>query len=195
MRHPPKALKMFWPFGWSRRTIILLVMQTLDNAIALRPRRRLFGGMKLQTEQDPAKPNPTFIPVANQCAEWLAERTGGTAQSSVTEALRNVPTTAHILGGAAIGATAQEGVVDSRQRLFGYDNLLVCDGSVVPANVGVNPSLTITALAERAMTFVADSAAWTSTATGFVSSPSGNQPPSTSAPEPQAPSTNEPARS
>ncbi len=154
VRHPVRAMKVLWPFGWSRRTIILLVMQTLDNAIALRPKRTLFGGLRLQTEQDPENPNPTFIPVANEAAEWLAQRTGGIAQSSIAEALINTPTTAHILGGAVIADAPERGVVDARQRVFGYENLLVCDGSVVPANVGVNPSLTITALAERAMTFV-----------------------------------------
>jgi cholesterol oxidase len=195
LRHPVKATKVWWPFGWSRRTIILLVMQTLDNAIALRAKRGLFGGLKLQTEQDPEKPNPTFIPVANQAAEWIAERTGGIAQSSITEALMNIPTTAHILGGAVIADGPEQGVVDSRQRLFGYENLLVCDGSVVPANVGVNPSLTITALAERAMTFVKDSGAWSSTAIASPASPNGSPSPSTSAPVPPAPSTSAPARS
>jgi cholesterol oxidase len=154
LRHPLRFAKMLWPKGWSRRTIILLVMQTLDNAIALRPKRLPSGNVILQTEQDPEKPNPTFIPVANEAAEWLAERTGGVAQSSVTEALFNVPTTAHILGGAVIGHDPEDGVVDSNQRVFGYENLLVCDGSAVPANVGVNPSLTITALAEHAMAAV-----------------------------------------
>ena len=72
LRHPIQALKLLWPRRWSRRTIILLVMQTLDNAIALRPKRGLFGGLRLQTEQDPERPNPTFIPVANQAAEWIA---------------------------------------------------------------------------------------------------------------------------
>jgi cholesterol oxidase len=151
--------------------------------------------VRLQTEQDPQKPNPTFIPVANQAAEWIAQRTGGIAQSSITEALMNVPTTAHILGGAVIAASPQQGVVDARQRLFGYENLLVCDGSVVPANVGVNPSLTITALAERAMTFVKDSAAWSSTATGSAASPIGSTPLSISAPAPPVRSTSGPARS
>ena len=195
LRHPVKAVRVLNPRGWSRRTIILLVMQTLDNAIALRPKRTLFGGLRLQTEQDPEKPNPTFIPVANQAAAWIAERTGGIAQSSITEALMNVPTTAHILGGAVIAGSPQEGVVDSRQRLFGYENLLVCDGSVVPANIGVNPSLTITALAERAMTFVADSAEWSSTAIASLASPNGSPPLSTSAPAPPARSTSAPARS
>ena len=154
LRHPVRFAKLQNPRAWSRRTIILLVMQTLDNAIALRPRPGPRGTMRLQTEQDPSKPIPTFIPVANEAAEWMAKRIGGIPQSSITEALANIPTTAHILGGAVIGRSPQEGVVDARHRVFGYENLLVCDGSVVPANVGVNPSLTITALAERAMSLV-----------------------------------------
>src|SRR5581483_10884232 len=84
----------------------------------------------------------------------FANKMGGTAQSGTTEGILAIPSTAHILGGAAIGASPQTGVIDSRQRVFGYDNLLVCDGAAVPANIGVNPSLTITAMAERAMTFV-----------------------------------------
>ncbi|MBS1678293.1 MAG: GMC family oxidoreductase [Actinobacteria bacterium] len=151
VRHPGRFAKIMWPKGWSSRTIIVLVMQTLDNAIALRPKVKRNGDVRLRTEQDPERPNPTFIPVANEAAEWLAERTGGIAQSSMSEALFNVPNTAHILGGAVIGHSPEDGVVDSRQRVFGYQNLLVCDGSAVPANVGVNPSLTITALAEHAM--------------------------------------------
>ena len=82
------------------------------------------------------------------------------AQSSVTEALFNIPTTAHILGGAVIAPTPSSGVVDARQRVFGYENLLVCDGSAIPANVGVNPSLTITALAEHAMSQVPAAGPW-----------------------------------
>jgi cholesterol oxidase len=154
LRHPIRFAKTLWPGGWSRRTIILLVMQTLDNAIALRPKLKRSGEVRLQTEQDPEKPNPTFIPVANEAAEWLAHRTGGVAQSSLTEALMNIPTTAHILGGAVIGHGPEDGVVDANQRVFGYENLLVCDGAAIPANVGVNPSLTITALAEHAMSKV-----------------------------------------
>jgi len=149
-RHPGRWLKIMWPNGWARRTIIVLVMQTLDNAIALRPHRTPGGGVRLQTEQDASRPNPTFIPIANETAEWLERRTGGIAQSSVLEAI-DIPSTAHILGGAVIGEDAGSGVVDARQQVFGYENLLVCDGAAVPANVGVNPSLTITALAEHAM--------------------------------------------
>jgi cholesterol oxidase len=154
VRHPGRFAKTLWPRNWSSRTIIVLVMQTLDNAIALRPKLKRNGEVSLQTEQDPERPMPTFIPAANAFSEWLAKRTGGVAQSSTTEALLNIPTTAHILGGAVIGHSPEDGVVDSRQRVFGYENLLVCDGAAVPANVGVNPSLTITALAEHAMSEV-----------------------------------------
>jgi cholesterol oxidase len=154
--HPRRLTKVLFPKHWSRRTIIILVMQTLDNAIALRPRKGPFGAFWLQTEQDPERPNPTFIPIANQTAEWFAKRTGGIAQSSVFEALFNIPTTAHILGGAVISPDPERGVVDARQRVFGYENLLICDGSAIPANVGVNPSLTITALAEHAMSHIQD---------------------------------------
>ena len=155
VRHPLKFARTLLPFGWGRRTVIFLVMQTLDNAISFRAKRRWFrSGVSLTTEQDPEKPNPTYIDVANQSAEWLAEHTGGIAQSGVLEALANIPTTAHILGGAVIGRDAATGVVDRYNRVFGYRNLLVCDGAAMPANPGVNPSLTITAIAEHAMSAV-----------------------------------------
>ncbi len=152
LRHPLRSLRLLWPFGWSRRTVILLVMQTTDAAMRLVAKRRRLGrGVRLQTEQDPERPNPTYLPAAAQAAEWFARRTGGVAQSGITESSLNIPTTAHILGGAVIGADAGQGVVDAANRVYGYENLLVCDGAAVPANPGVNPSLTITALAEHAM--------------------------------------------
>jgi cholesterol oxidase len=157
--HPVTFLKLLNPRGWSRRTIIVLVMQTLDNAIELRARRTRRGA-RLQTRNDSERPIPTFIPVANDFAAWLARRTGGVAQTALMEAVANVPTTAHVLGGAAIGADASRGVVDARQRVFGYENLLVCDGSAIPANIGVNPSLTITAMAEHAMSHVPPAAGY-----------------------------------
>jgi cholesterol oxidase len=150
VRHPMRALRLAFPMKWSQRTIILLVMQTLDNSLRLRP-VRVGGRVLLQTEQDPDNPNPTFLPIANKAASALAERMGGIAQSNIGEALLNTPATAHILGGAVIGADASVGVVDRDQRVFGYERLMVCDGAAVPANPGVNPSLTITALAEHAM--------------------------------------------
>ncbi len=152
LRHPLRFLKMLVPFGWSKRAVILLVMQSLDNAIAFKTKRKLFTkGVKLVTVQDQAKPNPTYIDIANKSAAWLAEKTGGTAQSMVFEAVANIPSTAHILGGATIGQNSDSGVIDKNHHVFGYQNMLICDGSAVPANPGVNPSLTITAMTERAM--------------------------------------------
>jgi cholesterol oxidase len=154
VRHPGWVAELVFKPNWGQRSIVVLVMQTLDSSMELTFRRKRGGGVRMQTRQDPLRPNPTFIPVANAFAEWLARETGGAPGSSVPEALFGIPTTAHILGGAAIGATPQEGVVDRDHRVFGYENLLVCDGAAVPANVGVNPSLTIAAMAERAMSTV-----------------------------------------
>jgi cholesterol oxidase len=151
IRHPITFLKTLWPFGWSERSVIFLVMQTLDNAIAFRTSRGWFGVTRFTTEQDPEKPNPTYIEVANEAAEVLARQTGGIAQSMILEAVGNVPTTAHILGGAVIADGPERGVVDRNSRVFGYRNMLICDGSTIPANPGVNPSLTITAMSEHAM--------------------------------------------
>ena len=155
LRHPLQTARLLIPFKWSRRTVILLVMQTVDAAMHLQPKRKLFGGgVRLQTEQDPLRPNPTFIPAAEQVTRWFAKRTGGIAQSALTESARNIPTTAHILGGAVVGASPETGVVDGSNRVYGYESLLVCDGAAIPANPGVNPSLTITAKAEHAMSLI-----------------------------------------
>lgn len=152
VRHPVQWLKTLWPVGWSRRMVMLLVMQAKDNAIAFRAKKRRFGrGYRLSTAQDTDRPNPTYIEKGNQAAQWLAKHTGGVAQSNVLEALANIPSTAHLLGGAVIGADAASGVVDTDLHVFGYRNMLVCDGSAMPANPGANPALTITALAEHAM--------------------------------------------
>ncbi|HWF74698.1 MAG TPA: GMC family oxidoreductase [Solirubrobacteraceae bacterium] len=151
-RHPRAAWRASQVRNWSRRTIILLVMQTLDNSMRLRVKRRLpNGNVNLTTQVDPHNPNPDKIPAAYRIAEWMQKELGGIGQAGLTEAVLSIPTTAHILGGAVIGTSPQTGVIDSEQRVFGYENLLVCDGSAIPANVGVNPSLTITALAERAI--------------------------------------------
>ncbi|MBJ7330573.1 MAG: GMC family oxidoreductase [Solirubrobacteraceae bacterium] len=151
VRRPKQFFSLMTTPGWSERTIIVLVMQSLDNAIRLTAKTGRNGRVKLQTAQDPEKPNPTFIPVANHFTEWLAERTGGVAASSIFESLFAIPSTAHFLGGVVVSDSPEQGVVDPDHRVHGYENLLVCDGSAVPANVGVNPSLTITAMSERAM--------------------------------------------
>lgn len=159
VRHPVGFFRTLVPRNWAKRTVILLVMQTFDNSITLKPKRQLIGrllgkDLHLTTEEDPQNPNPKFIPVANEAAEMAGVEIDGTPQSSTFEALFNMPTTAHILGGAAIGASPTEGVTDMNNHVFGYQNFLICDGSVMPANPGVNPSLTITALSERAMSKV-----------------------------------------
>ncbi len=154
-RRPRTWFKTLVPGDWSRRTVILLVMQTLDNSIRLRPIEKWFGhGVRLQTEQDPENPTPTYIEAANDAAQRIADKVGGIAQSSIAEALANVPATAHILGGAVIGSDYHSGVIDPDGHVYAYENLVVCDGSAIPANPGVNPSLTITALAERTMSKV-----------------------------------------
>jgi cholesterol oxidase len=118
--------------------------------------------LRLTTRQDTDTPTPTYLPLANEFAARLAHITGGVAQSFVTEALLNTPVTAHVLGGAVPADDTSRGVIDHDHRLFGYENLIVCDGSAIAANPGVNPSLTITAMAERVMTSVPDAGAVTS---------------------------------
>jgi cholesterol oxidase len=155
LRNPAAFIRAWKIKGTSRRTIILLVMQTLDNSMRLKVKRRFPGGaVALTTEQDPLHPNPTGVPIAYDVANWFAKELKGAPYAGITEGLFAIPTTAHILGGAPIGASPETGVIDSHQQVFGYENLLVCDGSAIPSNVGANPSLTITALTERAMTFI-----------------------------------------
>lgn len=156
LRGPGAALRTLSFRNWSRRTMLMIVMQAIDTSIRLKPvGRARDGSVRLATEIAPGATRPAPIPRAYEVARRLAEKTGGQAQASLLEAVVGTPVTAHFLGGAVIGADADEGVVDSRLRVFGYQNLLICDGSVLPANIGVNPSLTITALAEHAIGHVA----------------------------------------
>jgi cholesterol oxidase len=147
-----------WPFPylramsvrrWSERTIIALVMQSADNSLTLRWARGRFGGRALRSVHGHGAPNPTWIPAGNEAVRLLAEEIGGLPGGSLPE-VADIPVTAHILGGAVIGATAEEGVIDPYHRVFGHPGLHVVDGAAVCANLGVNPSLTITAQAERA---------------------------------------------
>jgi len=151
LRHPLATRKLLWLRGWSERTIIVLVMQSLDNSLAVRRKRGLFGE-RLVTSQGHGEPNPTWIPAGNDVTRRLARRIDGMPGGSVGE-IANIPMTAHIIGGCPIGDSPQTGVIDAWQRVYGYDGLHVVDGAAVSANLGVNPSLTITAQAERAMAF------------------------------------------
>ena len=138
---------------WSERTVIALVMQTIDNSITVfSTRSRLTGRWHLSSRQGHGTPDPTWIPVANQAVRTMAEIVGGKPGGSIGEPF-NRPLTAHFIGGCTIGADETTGVIDPYQRMFGHPGLHVVDGSAISANLGVNPSLTITAQAERAMAF------------------------------------------
>ncbi len=148
LRHPRDFLRVVIPRRWSERTVIALVMQHLDNSITTYTTNGPFG-RRMTSKQGHGDPNPTWIPVANQATRRIAETIDGVAAGSWGE-LVNIPMTAHFLGGAAIGDSPQTGVIDPYQRVYGYPTLHVVDGAAISANLGVNPSLSITAQAERA---------------------------------------------
>lgn len=148
---PLAFLRSLNPRHWSEKSIILLVMQARDNSLQTFRKRGLFGH-HLSTRQGHGEPNPTYLPIANRAARETAEVMGGGVPfGSIFEATMNVPTTAHFIGGCPIGDSPESGVVDPYHRVYGYEGLHICDGSVITANLGVNPSLTITAMTERAM--------------------------------------------
>jgi cholesterol oxidase len=135
--------------AWSERTVIALVMQARDNSLTLFSKRRMLGGTRMSSRQGHGEPNPTWLPVGHKVVRRLAARIGGQPAGTWGEVF-GVPMTAHFLGGCVIGASPASGVVDPWHRAFGHPGLHIVDGSAVPANPGVNPALTITALAERA---------------------------------------------
>jgi cholesterol oxidase len=156
LRHPVRNLRLRNPAGWAKETIILLVMQTLDNYFHLARRRPWFFPFVkvLSAEHGDERRHPKWLPAGNDFGRRMARRIGGAAANVVTEVTANAPITAHILGGCGIGPTPEEGVIDGENRVKGYPNMIVCDGSQIPENLGVNPALSITAFAERAMSFV-----------------------------------------
>lgn len=145
-RRPVTFLRSLSVRRWAERTVILLVMQSVDNKLRLRLRRG-----RLVSEHDEGTAPPTYIPVGNEAARVAARHMNGIPGSALNEVLFDTPTTAHILGGACVGADPATGVVDAYHRVFGEPGLHVVDGSAVGANLGVNPALSITAMAERAM--------------------------------------------
>ncbi|MFF3785918.1 GMC oxidoreductase [Streptomyces sp. NPDC001933] len=152
VKHPTLAARSLSNRRWSERTIIGLVMQSLDNSLTTYRKPGGVGKGLLTARQGHGAPNPTQIEAATRSATLLAEEINGFAGSNVGE-LMGTPLTAHFLGGCPIGATAEDGVIDPYHRLYGHPGISVVDGSAVSANLGVNPSLTITAQAERAMSF------------------------------------------
>jgi cholesterol oxidase len=149
--HPLQFLRSFRVYRASERTVILLVMQSLDNSLTSFVKKGLFG-WRLRTKQGTGEPNPSWIPLAHDIARRYAKKIKGDAFGMFADAF-NIPSTAHYIGGCVIGLSPDEGVIDPYQRLYGHEGLHVVDGSAVSANLGVNPSLTITAQAERAMAF------------------------------------------
>lgn len=133
---------------WSERTVIALVMQNVESSISVRGKRGLLG-WRLTSSNDGDHPNATYIPAANEVARRIADKYGGTPGGHIGD-LINAPFTAHFVGGCVIGASSDEGVIDPYHRVWNYPTLHIVDGSSVTANLGVNPSLTITAQAERA---------------------------------------------
>ncbi|AUG77707.1 cholesterol oxidase [Kitasatospora sp. MMS16-BH015] len=149
-RHPVIFARSMNQHRWSEKTIIGLVMQSLDNSITVSLKKGGPGKGKLTSTQGHGAPNPTWIPAAEQAANALAAEINGFSGGTIGE-IFDIPLTAHFIGGCPIAADAEHGVVDPYHRLFGYPGISVVDGSAISANLGVNPSLTITAQAERAM--------------------------------------------
>ncbi|MCB9235080.1 MAG: GMC family oxidoreductase [Bacteroidia bacterium] len=146
LKDPIGNLKVYFVGDWAKNTQILLFMQSIDSTLRFRK-----GSLGMVSEKENGPAPTAFLPDANQFATRYAKEVNGTPMVVYTESLLGIPTTAHILGGACMGANAQEGVIDARNKVFGYEGMYVCDGSMISANPGVNPSLTITALTERAM--------------------------------------------
>jgi cholesterol oxidase len=155
-RHPLASTASWRARRWHERLTVLTVMQNADNALGFRLGRSLFTGFRtgLVTSLSGGKPVPTYLPEANAAARAYASVTGGQPMNLLTESVFGMSSTAHILGGCPMGRSAAEGVIGADHQVHGYPGLYVVDGAAVSANVGVNPSLTITAMAERAMSLI-----------------------------------------
>jgi cholesterol oxidase len=166
IRHPLKFFNSFWIPGRASRNSVILVMQTNENWLHLKYKHRWWrlGGQSMNSEVPPGQQRaPSYIPVANEIAKRMAKKMDGDPMSMWSEVMLNAPTTAHILGGCAMSESPEKGVTGFNGEIFGYPNLYVADGSVVPANLGVNPSLTITALSEYIMSQIPDKPGTTKT--------------------------------
>ena len=146
LRYPIKNFRVFFVDDWAKRTQILLFMQTINTTL-----RFVKGSIGIKSKIETGENPPAFISQARELAEAYAKIVNGKTTMLMTETLFGIPLTAHILGGAVMGQHENEGVIDKDNRVFGYKNMYVCDASMISANPGVNPALTITALSERAM--------------------------------------------
>jgi cholesterol oxidase len=150
--NPGDAVRSLSVRHWSERGAVALVMQSVENSVTVSGAKSLFGRFKITSRQGEGTPNPTWIPEGNEAARRIAEKIDGFPMGQLGD-LIDAPMTAHFVGGCCIGKDADHGVIDGYHRVFGYEGLHIVDGSAVSANLGVNPSLTITAQAERAMAF------------------------------------------
>ncbi|MBN1414304.1 MAG: GMC family oxidoreductase [Bacteroidales bacterium] len=153
MSHPLQFLKIVFNFRWSSNLVIFLVMQTLDNAMKMVWKKTWLGG-KIKIDNRGQKKVPAYIPIGQEVMERYAKKVNGIPQNILLEIVFNRPTTAHILGGCPMSDTGETGVVDKHLKVHGYPDFYITDGSVVQGNIGVNPSLTITAMAEYAMSHI-----------------------------------------
>ena len=149
LRHPSMLARVLNVRRWSQRTVIALVMQNVDSAVTVSIKNSIFG-KRLTSKNSSETPNATYIPAANEVVRRIAEKNGGIAGGHVGD-LIGAPFTAHFVGGCVIGDSENSGVIDPYHRVWNYPTLHVVDGASVTANLGVNPSLTITAQAERAL--------------------------------------------
>ena len=151
-RHPFRYLRFYFVWDWAKKTQILLYMRTISGTL-----RFTKGWLRLKTTLEEGSLPTAYLPEANKLAREYAKIANGTPGALLSEIILGIPTTAHILGGATMGKDKSEGVIDKDNRVFGYPNLFICDGSMISANPGVNPSLTILALSERAMSKIGNS--------------------------------------
>ncbi len=149
VRNPLRFLRLLSVHRWSERTVILLVMQSLDNSLRTSLGRGLLGRRRLTSRQGHGAPNPTYIPAGEEAVDRVASKIDGIAGGTWGE-LFDMPLTAHFIGGCPIASDPEHGVIDPYHRAYGYPDMSIVDGSAITANLGVNPSLTITAQAERA---------------------------------------------
>lgn len=150
VKNPTLLLRILNVRKWSERSVIALVMQNINSSVTVFENRNFLGMKKLSSKNDASTPNPTWIPEANEVAERIAKSNGGIAGGNIGNLIGS-PFTAHFVGGCVIGKSKDEGVIDPYHRVWGYPTLHLMDGSTITANLGVNPSLTITAQAERAL--------------------------------------------
>jgi len=151
LSNPVHAIRNVYLKKWSEQSVIVLVMQTLNNSITCYSKKGLLG-WKLTSKQGEGNPNPTWIPAGHDAVRRIAKQIDGAPNGGWNDVF-NIPMTAHFIGGVTIGDSRETGVIDPYHRIYGYPRLHVVDGSAISANLGVNPSLTITAQAERAMAF------------------------------------------